>query len=330
MQERNDTPGAGDAPRVSVITPTFNRAQFLEATLRSVRGQTYPNVEHIVIDGGSTDSSVSLLERYVNTYDLRWISEPDTGMYAAINKGLRLARGELLAYLNSDDQYLPWTVEAVVDAYLASDRRPGFFFGDAINVGDTGMGRLVLQPPFDAGYVRRTGFLTQPTVFWTREVYTRDGGFDERLRFVADCEYWMRAGARWPFRRINEVLAIEHDHGQTHRAVSYAALHRELADVRRSYGGAGLQAWLLGLLDRARAYLWRRVLLVRLVAAIPRRPRDRRTAWARTVAAGRPTVRWMSLVLSLLPRLGALAFSRTVEWRRRFWVDGEGSSGRSR
>ena len=131
---------------VSIVTPTLNRRRLLEATLESVRGQSYPNIEHIVVDGGSTDGTIELLRSFGSTYNLKWISESDDGMYAAINKGLRLASGTILAYLNSDDTYLPWTIETVAREF-ERHRSGGFVFGDAINVSDSGHWRLILQPP---------------------------------------------------------------------------------------------------------------------------------------------------------------------------------------
>src|SRR5690349_9655830 len=104
-------------PLVSIVTPSLNRVDLIESTLRSVRSQSYPNVEHIVVDGGSTDGTLEVLRRYEGTYGLRWMSEPDQGMYDAINKGLAMARGEILAYLNTDDLYLPWTIDTVVSTF---------------------------------------------------------------------------------------------------------------------------------------------------------------------------------------------------------------------
>src|SRR6476469_10806575 len=91
--------GATSMPLVTSVTPTLNRAAMLEGTVRSVQGQSYPNVEHIVVDGGSVDGTLAMLDRYAGTYALRWVSEADSGMYEAINKGLRQAGGEIQAYL---------------------------------------------------------------------------------------------------------------------------------------------------------------------------------------------------------------------------------------
>lgn len=305
-------------PLVSIVTPTLNRAHFLEATLASVRDQTYPHVEHIVVDGGSTDGSIALLGRLETQYDLRWVSRPDSGMYAAINRGLKMARGEILAYLNSDDLYLPWTVARVVERFIALGCRSGFLFGDAVNVDADNRARLLLQPPFDLGYVRRTGFLTQPAVFWTRDVYEGEGGFDERLRFVADCEFWMRAGERWPFIRVDDVLAVERDHDETHRSVNSRALRDELASVRLAYRPSGLRGAALRWRDRVWAYLWRRILLVQFVAACARSTQGS-GSWTCAIDGLRPRVRWSWLVLSLVPRFGSRYYPTAIRWRTPMW-----------
>src|SRR4029079_2623963 len=110
-------PAVPTRPLVSVVTPTLNQARFLERTLASVRGQTYPNIEHIVVDGGSTDGALEILERERRAGTLRTTSGPDAGMYDAVNKGLGMATGEVLAYLNSDDAWLPWAVERVMQVF---------------------------------------------------------------------------------------------------------------------------------------------------------------------------------------------------------------------
>ena len=99
-------------PLVSVITPVLNGGSTLELTLRSVAAQKYRNLEHIVIDGGSTDQTLDILRRFRSSIPFRWVTEKDSGMYSAINKGIAMARGDVLAYLNADDLYFPWTLKA--------------------------------------------------------------------------------------------------------------------------------------------------------------------------------------------------------------------------
>src|SRR6266511_2126965 len=105
-----------DRPLVSIITPALNRVETLGTCLASVASQTYEPIEHIVVDGGSTDGTVEMLGGYRASHRFQWISRPDDGMYDAINKGISLAHGDVLAYLNSDDLYLPWSVEVAVRA----------------------------------------------------------------------------------------------------------------------------------------------------------------------------------------------------------------------
>jgi Glycosyl transferase family 2 len=103
-------------PLVSIITPVLNRVETMGVCLASVTRQTYRPIEHIVVDGGSTDGTLDLLREYRAPHLFHWVSEPDNGMYEAINKGIAISRGEVLAYLNSDDLYLPWSVEVAVRA----------------------------------------------------------------------------------------------------------------------------------------------------------------------------------------------------------------------
>ena len=104
-----------ERPLVSIVTPTLNQGDFIEDTLRSVREQTYDAIEHIVVDGGSTDRTTAILKEHAVAGRLTWTSGPDTGMYDAVNRGLARSRGDILAYLNSDDLLLAWAVQAVVD-----------------------------------------------------------------------------------------------------------------------------------------------------------------------------------------------------------------------
>src|SRR5215470_7311361 len=105
-------------PRISIVTPSFNQARFLEATIRSVLDQRYDNLEYIVVDGGSTDGSVEIIKRYADRLAF-WCSEADGGHGNALNKGLRRATGEIMAWLNSDDIYWPWTLAAVAEIFEA-------------------------------------------------------------------------------------------------------------------------------------------------------------------------------------------------------------------
>jgi len=216
-----------ELPLVSIITPSYNRRHFIEQCLQSVANQSYPNIEHIVIDGGSTDGTVELLENWTLTQRLHWISESDEGMYDAINKGLEMAEGEVIGYLNTDDSYLPWSIEVACEAL---DRGPKVVFGDLVvvkEVADKAVSYVQFYPPFDKAHYLWVQAIGQPTVFWRREVTDVTGGFSRDYRLIADCDRWMTFAESGfvPFK-IDEVLAIQVDHGETLRE-SHAGLLRE-------------------------------------------------------------------------------------------------------
>lgn len=159
-------------PKISIITPSYNQAPYIEATLRSVLDeQDYPNLEYWVIDGGSTDGTLDILRRYEGR--LRWISEPDGGQADAINKGMRLATGDILAWMNSDDLYAPGALR-VAGEYFAAHPETMFLYGDALAIDehDASHGIRVHVRAADADYLVNTGDpIVQPASFWRREVW---------------------------------------------------------------------------------------------------------------------------------------------------------------
>jgi glycosyltransferase involved in cell wall biosynthesis len=223
-------------PLVSVITPVLNSASTLELTLASVAAQTYPNIEHIVIDGGSTDGTIDVLRRFRSPVPLRWLTGEDAGMYAAINRGLGLAQGEFLSYLNGDDLYLPWSVRRAVSA-LASGG--DLAFGDVLVLSKEGglSRRLGIQfyPRFrPQTYAYRS--MGQPSVFWRRKVSDIVGGFDEQMHYGGDFEYWLRTGTSgFRFTHVREVLAVEVGHEGTLSTVHADELRREIERTRARY-----------------------------------------------------------------------------------------------
>jgi glycosyltransferase involved in cell wall biosynthesis len=225
-------------PLVSIVTPTLNQGRFIEQTILSIKGQTYREFEHIVIDGGSTDETLEILRRYEHTYPMRWISEPDRGMYDAVNKGMRLASGEILAYLNSDDLYFPWTLETVVEAFAAHPEAD-FLFGDALGLSPDGREDIRLQPTFRWGFLLYASSFVQPTVFWRRSLAEEVGDFDASMRLAGDLDYWLRMGQARGFLQVHELLAIERDHVDTKRSQQWDILMAESVQSRERAGAAG-------------------------------------------------------------------------------------------
>jgi glycosyltransferase involved in cell wall biosynthesis len=299
----------GALPLVSIVTPTLQRADYLERTLRSVRAQTYPNVEHIVIDGGSTDGTLELLERYAGTYNLRWISEPDRGMYDAINKGLRMANGEILAYLNSDDLYFPWTVDVVVEL-LDDHPEADLVYGDFVRVDEVHRTVVpVFVAPFRTAPTAAFGTLGQPAVLMRRHVFDTLGGFDDRLAYVADLEFWLRAAERFRFLRIAEFLALEQRHAGMLSEAKRSEMAAEDARVRAAYR-RGIGASKIG---RLAAYIRWHWWSGRYWLAFARAARRGRSGWSRTIEACRPDIGAWTAVTGLLPSKGS-RLRRTVRW----------------
>lgn len=263
-----------DRLSVSIVTPTLNQARYLQRTLDSVRAQTYPAAEHIVIDGGSTDGTLDILARAADGGVIQWSSGPDGGMYEAVNKGLAMTTGDVIGYLASDDVYLPWALEAVVAAFAA---RPtvDIVFGDGITIEeDSGTQILRLYPPFDRLSLANHASLLQPAVFWRRRLLRRIGGFDAGLQYVADLDYWLRAAAAGAtISHVSEVLAVERVHEDRLSSARRDAMQREEQVMRARHAGPGFgpvaRQRAAGRYQRWRRWLWLRFLVASTIRRLP-------------------------------------------------------------
>lgn len=187
------------APRISVITASYNQGRFIEQTIRSVIEQDYPNLEYIVIDGGSTDETLNILERYESHFAY-WVSEPDRGQSDAINKGFRQATGDILCWINSDDVLLPRSLH-IVGEIFASYPAVDWIIGQHAGIGLEGWLALVLPPRgYLRSFIRRgwyqdrmLGFIAQESCFWRRELWQKVGSsLDESLHYAMDFDLWRR------------------------------------------------------------------------------------------------------------------------------------------
>jgi glycosyltransferase involved in cell wall biosynthesis len=182
-----------DQPLVSIITPSYNHAAFLDETIRSVLAQDYANIEYIVVDGGSTDGSVEIIKRHAGRI-AKWVSEPDEGQSHAINKGFRMASGDIVAWLNSDDLYFPDAVSTAVRRFVA-DERLGLFYGHGVFVdrGGAFVRYFTEVEPYDEFRLRNcSDYIMQPTTFFRRDVLVDVGLLDESLHFTMDWDLWCR------------------------------------------------------------------------------------------------------------------------------------------
>ena len=182
-------------PKVSIITPSYNQGHFIKRTIDSVLSQDYSNIEYIVMDGGSSDNTVDVLNEYNDK--LTWVSEKDNGQTHAINKGIRLSTGDIIAYLNSDDIYLPGTISKIV-AEFNKEPDVDFLYGDfwGIDKNDKILSK-VKTIPFDNNIlIYDANFICQPASFYRKRLFDTIGLFDESLHFLMDYEFFLRAAKR--------------------------------------------------------------------------------------------------------------------------------------
>ncbi len=179
-------------PLVSIVTPSYNQAEYLEKTILSVLNQEYLNIEYIIIDGGSTDGSREIIEKYKDKISY-WVSEPDNGQTDAINKGFAQANGEIFAWLNSDDTYVPGAVVEAVE-YLQAYPEIGLLYGDA-NFIDAKDRIIGMFPAAQTDYKRlRQGYVhvAQQSAFWRASLMKQAGPLDPSFYFAMDYDLWVR------------------------------------------------------------------------------------------------------------------------------------------
>lgn len=256
-------------PLVSIITPSYNQAQFLEETIRSVLEQDYPNLEYWILDGGSTDGSLEIIQRYAHRL-AGWVSEPDRGQTDALNKGFHKARGEILAWLNSDDTYLPGAVSEAVH-YLTKNPDIGLVYGDANLIDEHGK-VLGSFPAAQTDYARlRRGYvhIPQQSAFFRANLWKQVGPLDPSFYFAMDYDLWVRLAKVSRLLYISRRWANFRLHASGKSVISDDRCWPEMLRVHYREGGtwfsplvfkAKIRPWIFGWLP-LRARLWFRKLL---------------------------------------------------------------------
>lgn len=233
-------PGVRGWPRISIVTPSLNQAEFLERTIRSVLLQRYPNLEYIIIDGGSTDSSIEIINKYA-PHLTHYVSEADRGYVHAINKGFELATGDIMCWLSSDDFYLPGSLWRVVDKLSGRDHCSAVV-GHVMKVYADGRASQKIIGRY-AGLNRLLKFwhgyqMHQPSIFWRREVFKSIGYLNEERDLIADFDYWVRIARRFSFHNVDQVLSCATHHERAKTADNCVGYHQELTRQAKSFWGS--------------------------------------------------------------------------------------------
>jgi glycosyltransferase involved in cell wall biosynthesis len=199
---------AQNKPLISIITPSFNQGKFLESTVRSVLAQDYPNIEYILIDGGSTDNSLEILQKYQDHFAY-WESVPDQGQAHAINKGFQRATGEFIAWLNSDDLYMAGAISQAVKA-LQRNPDAGMVFGDGVVIdAENRLLDLHRYKDYTAFDLLCFDVLLQPATFMRRSVLEKVGLLREDYHLIMDHELWIRIASLVPIQHVSQFWAAE-------------------------------------------------------------------------------------------------------------------------
>lgn len=236
-------------PKITVITPSFNQGEFIEQTINSVLSQNYPDLEYIIMDGGSTDNTLEVLRKYDGR--LLWTSEKDRGQSHAINKGLRIATGEIIAFLNSDDLYEPGSLMKV-GTFFMNFPEANWLTGKCRTIDPAGKEiRKGITLYKNAWLKLRSydvlavlNYISQPATFWTRKVVRRIGSFDESLHYAMDYDYWLRVGSKFKLWVLNDYLASFRIHPSSKAGSSAHAQFDAEFQISKRYITSPVLVWL--------------------------------------------------------------------------------------
>ncbi len=219
----------GAMPTVSIIVPSFNQGRFLRSTLDSILSQDHRPIEVHVIDGGSRDETLAVLESYGDRPELRWTSERDRGVVHAVNKGFARVRGDIVAIQSSDDCYLPDALRVVVAAFQA-DPSMGLVYGDTAVIDAEGqeLRRTRIGPYSLEGLLLLRTWIPQPSAFFRRELLDAVGGWDDAIPYAPDTDLWLRMAFRTSVRKLDRCLS--------QRRIHDAQRDRQAAQIVRDFG----------------------------------------------------------------------------------------------
>ena len=230
---------------VSIITVCFNSEKTIRTTIESVLNQTYGNIEYIIVDGKSKDNTINIIKEYDRQfkekgYIYKYISEKDTGIYDAMNKGIKLTKGEIIGIINSDDWYENDAVENVIESYIENKNSSGIYMGKMYrryNNGKITIRNVDFRKNVSTDYIFRKISRNHPSTFVTRDIYMNFGGFDLTYRICSDYEFYIRSyfNDEIKFIEINSVLAILNDGGISTQLSTRKQRLKEHFSIRKKY-----------------------------------------------------------------------------------------------
>jgi glycosyltransferase involved in cell wall biosynthesis len=226
-----------DYPSISVVIPSLNQGQYIEEAILSVLGQRYPNLEIIVIDGGSADNTIEILEKYTHQISY-WHSKRDNGQADAINQGMNMSTSDILCWLNSDDMYLPGTFLDVGKRLCGRTDQGHLMYGGAISIdqSDGGLWSAALTAaPFKKSTLTYYDFIVQPSAFWTRKLWQCTGELNTKYEYVLDWEWFIRASRITKFAYVPKFYSVYRYHSLHKTRSGSAERRKEILEIVKGF-----------------------------------------------------------------------------------------------